>query len=80
MAIELKDKPAVSTIGDSDTILVVKSTGEVRRITKADLAAIMNPLPTVTAADNGKVLAVVNGAWAATSIDNVISAAAGVSF
>lgn len=30
--------------------------------------SVTNPLPTVTASDNGKVLTVVNGAWAAASL------------
>ena len=40
------------------------------------VVAIDNPLPTVTSSDNGKVLQVVNGAWAAASLPS----ASGVSF
>ena len=45
-------------------------------VAKADLAADVPLLPDVTAADNGKFLRVVNGAWAADSVPN----ANGVSF
>ena len=37
-------------------------------------------LPSVTGDDNGKVLAVVSGAWAAAEISDLISSASGVSF
>lgn len=37
-------------------------------------------LPSVTAEDDGKVLAVVSGAWAAAEISDLISSASGVSF
>lgn len=33
--------------------------------------SVTNPLPAVTATDNGKVLAVVNGAWAAVSLSDL---------
>lgn len=46
------------------------------KVTKADLAADVPLLPGVTAADNGKFLRVVNGAWAASVVDS----ANGVSF
>ena len=46
------------------------------KVAKADLAADVPLLPDVTAADNGKFLRVVNGAWAAATVDN----ANGVSF
>ena len=46
------------------------------KVTKADLAADVPLLPGVTAADNGKFLRVVNGAWAAAVVDS----ANGVSF
>ena len=39
-------------------------------VAKADLAADVPLLPDVTAADNGKFLRVVNGAWAAATVDN----------
>lgn len=45
-------------------------------VAKADLAADVPLLPGVTAADNGKFLRVVNGAWAAAVVDS----ANGVSF
>lgn len=45
-------------------------------VAKADIAADVPLLPDVTAADNGKFLRVVNGAWAAATVDN----ANGVSF
>lgn len=45
-------------------------------VEKADLAADVPLLPDVTAADNGKFLRVVSGAWAAATVDN----ANGVSF
>ena len=45
-------------------------------VAKSDLAADVPLLPNVTAADNGKFLRIVNGAWAAASVDN----ANGVSF
>ena len=45
-------------------------------VEKADLADDVPLLPDVTAADNGKFLRVVNGAWAAATVDN----ANGVSF
>lgn len=40
------------------------------KVAKADLAADVPLLPDVTAADNGKFLRVVNGAWAAATVDN----------
>lgn len=46
------------------------------KVAKADLAADVPLLPDVTAADNGKFLRVVSGAWAAATVDN----ANGVSF
>lgn len=46
------------------------------KVAKADLAADVPLLPDVTAADNGKFLRVVNGAWAAAVVDS----ANGVSF
>ena len=46
------------------------------KVAKADLAADVPLLPDVTAAGNGKFLRVVNGAWAAATVDN----ANGVSF
>lgn len=39
-------------------------------VEKADLAADVPLLPDVTAADNGKFLRVVGGAWAAATVDN----------
>jgi hypothetical protein len=48
--------------------------------------SVSNPLPTVSASDNGKVLTVVNGAWAAASLplydgsQTTIPSASGVSF
>lgn len=39
-------------------------------VEKEDLAADVPLLPDVTAADNGKFLRVVNGAWAAATVDN----------
>ena len=39
-------------------------------VAKADLAADVPLLPDVTAADNGKFLRVVSGAWAAATVDN----------
>ena len=39
-------------------------------VAKADLAEDVPLLPDVTAADNGKFLRVVNGAWAADSVPN----------
>lgn len=40
------------------------------KVAKADLAADVPLLPDVTAADNGKFLRVVMGAWAAATVDN----------
>ena len=48
-----------------DGILAVEATAEAA---KTAAEAVTKELPTVTATDNGKILQVVNGAWAAVAI------------
>ena len=49
--------------------VIVKAVDANGKPTQWEAAALPN-LPEVTAADNGKFLRVVNGAWAAAAIDN----------
>lgn len=62
-----------TSLGKADTAL---QTAPVSSVNGQTGAVTISTLPTVTASDNGKVLMVVNGAWAAGSIPN----ATGVSF
>lgn len=60
----LSDKALVNSLADSDSIVVVLANRNNRRITVANLKTLLAELPAVTAADNGKSLEVVGGAWA----------------
>ena len=63
--IPLSGKALVQTLADSDSVVVVLANGNNRRISIADLKALLAELPAVTAADNGKSLEVVGGTWSA---------------
>lgn len=63
--IRLGEKALISTLTENDTLVVVTTDGSVRRLTKKSLAAILDALPGVTTSDNGKLLTVVGGSWAA---------------
>lgn len=67
---KLSDKPLVNTLGNNDTVVIVLSGGANRRITVTNLRTVIG-LPAVSAADNGKVAKVVNGAWAAVEEPDV---------
>lgn len=62
----LSDKALVQTLADNDSVVVVLgANGYNRRITVGNLRALLAELPAVSAADNGKSLEVVGGAWSA---------------
>lgn len=65
--IRLGEKALISSLSEYDSLVVVTTDGSVRRVTKAALASILDALPAVTASDNGKLLTVVGGAWAAAN-------------
>ena len=69
--IKLSQKPAVDSMIDSDSFVIVTPDGNNRRITLTALRSMLNLLPPVTAADNGKTLKVENGAWAAVTEPDV---------
>ena len=74
---QLKDKPLVTTLSENDSFLVILTNGNHRRITRSALRTLLNFLPTVSAADNGKILRVENGNWEVSNEQDISGLEAG---